>query len=1854
MFNLSSATRRSRGGKTAISILVSIIGVIIAGLGNTLAQAPTIIQPPIAPTIFLGDPATLQVTATGTAPLVYQWYRDATLLPGATGSNYTIPAVATADHNAFYSVRVTNASGSATSAPVVLTVDLGIPGAAVTNRVLNFNSSWRYNLSNNLDAVNWMAPGYNDANWPTGPGLLAAENNGAITPLIGTSVPAPNTPPPGLAPGHAYYFRTAINVAGNNLIPGALVATLRADDGAVIYVNGEEGLRLRLPGGLVTNTSFTTGFPPGENTDATQNEILPLEIIALPPGPNVIAASVHQANSGSSDLVWGMALDAIEYQRVRDTVAPTVMNLVPTPNSIVPGMNSLEVIFSEGVKGINAADLLINGAPATNVTEYADDVYLFQFSPQPLGPVQITWAAGAGITDRSANSNSFAGGSYNYTVNPNATGLNVRITEFMAGNTTTIRDNDGDYSDWIEIHNAGTDSVNLGGWYLTDNSGNLTKWRFPTGLLLPPDAYLIVWASDEDRRNVAAPLHTNFKLTKTAGNFLGLVYSDGVTVLSSFASYPTQYDDISYGRDRVESTLLGYFNTPTPGAINTSAGPGFTSPVRFSRSSGTFQSPFQLTLTTPDSNSIIRYFLVTTAAAAAITNVPDSSSPVYTGPLNVTGSVQVRARAFSTQPNTLPGEPTSETFLQITAGAASFSSDVPIVLLHNFGGNTPPATTDQNAVMMVFDNKYGRASLTNPPAVASRIGINVRGSSTQDFAKKSFAVETWDEFNDDASVSVLDMPAESDWVFYAPNAFDKPWLHNPLMHELSRSIGRYSPRVRMVEVFTCFNSGVVNYSAPTIGHYNGVYVLQEKIKADAERVNIPRLDPGDTNALAITGGYLLKIDRRDADERDFNAGGQTMVFVEPQMKDYNFYPGRPLQQNYIASYFNSFFAALTGANWTNPVTGYAAWIDVDAWVDHHILNVLALSSDALRLSAYLFKNRDQKIEMGPLWDFDRGLGSSTGNEWRSWNPRSWTSSNPSGSAGGTDYGTDYFNPAWLFANPWYSRIVKDPNFWQKWIDRYQTLRPTEFSTNAMFAIIDSLTNKLGVAQSREIARWSDSAPRAGTVLPPGDWPDRTYFHNFPGTYAGEIAFLKRWLADRLNFIDTNFLARPTLNLTSGLVSVGQTVTITPAAKTNTRLLYTLNGTDPRLSGGAVSPLALSNNGPVTVTISTNIRVFARSWNPTHQNLTGVKNPPISSPWSGPTVESFYTGIPPLRVTEIMYHPPAPPVGNTNDADNFEFIELQNTGIAPLNLQGARLSGGIDFVFPSLVLTGGQHVVVVKNLAAFQSRYGAPPLVAGVFTNNLSNTDDQIILHGALGEPILDFSYSDSWYPATDGEGFSLVIVNALAPAASWKQKSAWRPSGALNGSPGVADPMPASIPGILITEVLTHTDPPQLDTIELYNPTINNVDLGGWFLTDDVHEPKKYRIPGNNVINPGSYRTFTTTQFGSGPTGFAFGSTGDSVYLYSGGANTNLTGYAYGFTFGAAPNPVSFGRFLNSQSRQFYPLQSVNTLGQRNAYPRVGPVIISEIMYHPPDLFGGADDIVNEFIELQNLTGTSVPLYDVNNPANTWRLRDAVDFDFPPGLILTAGQRLLVVGFDPNFYGGLKAALQTKYNIPTNILILGPWSGKLDNSGDTIELERPDNPNVSDLGTIVPYYAVEKVAYADTTPWPASADGAGHSLQRIEPTLFANDPLNWQAGAPTAGQLNPIGPMVDIDGDGLPDAWELANAFDPQFNGGTDNASGDGDNDGANNFHEYVAGTNPHDSNDYLRFTNASVNNQICQLAFQSRLGRIYAIESTSDLALQTPWPTLTNGISGSGGIITINDPQTGTRYYRLKVSLDQ
>ncbi|MCI0744720.1 MAG: CotH kinase family protein, partial [Verrucomicrobia subdivision 3 bacterium] len=1006
-----------------------------------------------------------------------------------------------------------------------------------------------------------------------------------------------------------------------------------------------------------------------------------------------------------------------------------------------------------------------------------------------------------------------------------------------------------------------------------------------------------------------------------------------------------------------------------------------------------------------------------------------------------------------------------------------------------------------------FEPGVGRSSLTNAPTLAEFGVAHLRGSSTLGYAKGSFFLEIQDEFRDDKAVELLGLPEESDWILYAPNNFEPALFHNPLAHQLARDQGEYASRTRFVEVYLKDDTFI---GPITPQDYNGIYVLEERIKRDRNRIDIAPLEPEHKVIPEVTGGYVLSIDRGVPGEIAFSAGGASMNWIDPDGNEMTNAVRMP-QVNYIRNYFNSFNTALqNNTTWTNPLTGYAAYIDVNSWVRRHVHEVVTHNIDALRLSGYFYKDRNEKIEYGPPWDYDRTQGSTDG---RDFNPFTWRST-----VG--DLGTDYFN-----FSPWWNRLFQAPDFWQAWIDKYQELRDGPLSLNNISNRIEQLAAQIRPAHSRELTRWN-IAPRSGNQTGGG------FTFNF-GTngYENEVRWKHFWYSNRLHFINTQLLARPNLSFPGGQVATGFSFTISPAPKLGSSLIYTLDGTDPRASGGSTALGALSNNGPVTITVTTNLRVFARSWNPSHANLTGANRPPISSRWSGPVQTSFYTHIPPLRITEIMYHPP--PSTNSFSDEDFEYIEFRNISGTPLNIRDYKISGGVDFVFPNLVLQGGERAVVVRNRAAFQQRYGTGVVIAGEYTNVLSmidgtrdtnsldNAGERLVLEGRLGEPILDFSYDDEWYPVTDGFGFSLVIVNDQADPATWDLASSWRPSGELNGSPGTPG-QPRSFPPVVINEVLTHSDPPPpTDTVELANLSGSPANIGGWFLTDDFRVPKKYRIPDGTTVAANGFLLFNESHFNAGPNPFSLSSLGEEVYLFS-GDGTNLTGYVHGFDFGAAQNGRTFGRHIISTGTDQYPPQITPTLGSANSGPLVGPIVISEIHYHPPDIRNGPialDNDFDEYIELQNTADGSVPLYDPVRPANTWRLRDAVDFEFPAtNVMIPAGGFVVIVSFDPADNQKL-ATFRSRNSVSPSVPIFGPFRGKLDNSSEAVELERPDvpePPGPPNFG-LVPYLLVERVRYADTPPWPGAADGIGPSLQRVDRFAYGNDPANWVAAAPTPG-----------------------------------------------------------------------------------------------------------------------------------------
>ena len=207
-------------------------------------------------------------------------------------------------------------------------------------------------------------------------------------------------------------------------------------------------------------------------------------------------------------------------------------------------------------------------------------------------------------------------------------------------------------------------------------------------------------------------------------------------------------------------------------------------------------------------------------------------------------------------------------------------------------------------------------------------------------------------------------------------------------------------------------------------------------------------------------------------------------------------------------------------------------------------------------------------------------------------------------------------------------------------------------------------------------------------------------------------------------------------------------------------------------------------------LSANARLVARVQNPAHTARTGANNPPLISRWSSPVAATFYSVVPPLLVTEIMFHPAPAPAGSTNSAGDFEFIELKNTSARTLSLAGFQIAGAVAFRFaadgPVTSLAPGGRVLVVRDRAAFLSRYPGTTGIAGQFTGQLSNGDERIRIIGPLGEPISDFVYDQGWAPLADGFGFSLALADETTSPGQLGEAFRWRLSARTGGSPGTA------------------------------------------------------------------------------------------------------------------------------------------------------------------------------------------------------------------------------------------------------------------------------------------------------------------------------------------------------------------------------------------------------------------------------------------------------------------------------------
>ena len=1562
------------------------------------------------------------------------------------------------------------------------------------------------------------------------------------------------------------------------------------------------------------------------------------------------------------------------------------------------------------------------------------------------------------------------------------------ILEFMASNNKALYDEDGESSDWIEIYNPDAIAVNLDGYFISNDPGNLAMWRLPN-LSLPAGGYLIVFASNKDRD--VGELHTNFRLSKDAGEYLALVDPDGQSIISEFANYPVQFDDFSYGsalnsgtvgtvlvregdackvlvptgdigttwytdpnfddsawldattgigfeRDEGYENLIGaggdvetlaydinatayiripftvdspasavsltfrmkyddgfvaYLNGTQIASGNAPASPVWDSQSTFSHSDslavnfentnlsaqagtllqsgenwltihalnliklsadflalprleaeftstggagekGYFQSSSpglpngsdqglpagDVTMSVPGRGftGLLSVSLSTASPTAQIRyttdgNVPNETSSFFSGsPITISSSTLLRARAFETE--LTPGAVAEEGYIRLSSNADTFSSDIPVIIMERFSGG-PSAANGKTFTFFAFfepDPGTGRTTLNRPYTLGTRGGWKVRGSSSAGFAKKAFSIEAWNELNRNKDIEPLGLPAESDWILNARSQFDRSLMRNTFIYELSNQVGRYATRTKFVELFKDDNGGDLNYSSD----YAGVYTFMEKITRDKDRVDVERLPDSVTEEPAISGGYIMKIDRLDPGDSGLSAGGRSLGWVYPKEEDVT-----SAQSSWLRDYLNAMNTSLSGSS-------YADYIDVDQWIDHHWMNVLTLNADALRLSTYFHKKRNERMAFGPIWDFDRSMDSTDG---RDDNPSTWQ--------GGTNY----------FTYPWWSTLFEDENFWQQYIDRYFELRNSEFATTNIHSIIDGMAAELNEAQVRNFQKWSSQLPRFGG-------------------YQGEVDHLKTWLATRLTWIDGQFAPLPDTNRADGIYPAGTTFSLSAPLGATQKIYYTLDGTDPRpptnrgdlvgntlydetqpvrafvptsdigtdwrsnlnfndaswLSGtngvgyerssgyqnyinidvntslgsagscyirikfdvdanaaelatwnfmsldvryddgfvaylngtqittanapgglnwasyasqthgdgeavvfqifdvsqfvnllqpgenllavhGLNGPNASSDflnqsrliagvdenstGGTITateytgpVTLSETARLFARVFDSTGGHSTSSNLTPVGTGWSAPLRAEYLINEVPadatnFAISEIMANPYD--LGNALTADSeFDFIELQNTSNGRISLTGVQFVDGITFHFstgsvPSLA--PGERVIVVKNLNAFRQVYGTGrnAQIAGTYTGSLSGSGETLEIRAANGTVIQNITYPDS-----GAKGRSL-----LADGASWIT------SRSLLGSPGTAEPTTTEIPDIVINEVLSNSVTPNLDAVEILNTGPAAFDIGGWFLTDDLSEPEKFRISDNTILGAGQFLTFTESDFNPTPgTGgsFALSSFGEEIFLISALPDGTRTDYVAGFDFGDASAGVPFGRHILSTGEIDYPPLITATFDSTNAAPLAGPLVITELMYHPLD---GA----SEYVEILNNSSSSVPLAGVEISGTGFVFNAGA-----PGL--APGEYVLITDIDP-------ANFRLERNPPASVGVYGPYPGKLDNGGEKLRIRIPESTGIPAEPNLM--VSIDIANFSDSAPWPAEADGQGYALQRIMPPAYGSDPVNW-------------------------------------------------------------------------------------------------------------------------------------------------
>jgi hypothetical protein len=415
-------------------------------------------------------------------------------------------------------------------------------------------------------------------------------------------------------------------------------------------------------------------------------------------------------------------------------------------------------------------------------------------------------------------------------------------------------------------------------------------------------------------------------------------------------------------------------------------------------------------------------------------------------------------------------------------------------------------------------------------------------------------------------------------------------------------------------------------------------------------------------------------------------------------------------------------------------------------------------------------------------------------------------------------------------------------------------------------------------------------------------------------------------------------------------------------------------------------------------------------------------------------------------------------------------------------------------------------------------------------------------------------------------------------------------------------------PTIVINEVLANSGDAS-DWIELHNRTNNPFEIGGWYLSDSKSNLMKFRIPSGTTIPPGGFLTFTEDlHFGEASDNpgrfesFALSETGETIYLTS--ANSNqLSHYHFKEEFGPSleGQTIGFHYKPSSDSYNFVPLE-IPTPGAINSLPKLGPIVISEIMYHG----------TVEYLELLNISFKPIPLRD-------WKIEQGIEIQISSDLVINPSQRIIL---------SENADLFRSLYRPEEELVVLEWAdGKLNNGGETVELERPGPLNKWGTPTFV---RVDRVKYDNNQPWDIDADGTGLALRKVDENSYGNDFINWLASPPSPGLFDTLESFEEWQ-----TFWNLESADDNP------------DRDSLINIFEYAFDRNPlvRDSSELIKILRAGENIRVTYPLEARRPDLEIQLEYSPNLK---EWSSVQTEIIESQNQADITDLALG--YYRIRI----